>query len=328
MKKLLIILVLLFITVTSKGQSYQFETRIEEYQNLINPISLNQGEVWEMADYTIPIGFNFPFYDVFIDTLYFFDSAPSILSSSDKEWGMHQILIPFGASLVDRGYPLTISQSPLSYELSGVIGNRVLKIEWQNVGFMMEFYMNGTLNDYSNFQLWLYETTGKIEIHIGPTQISYPSYAYTYESGPEVSIIPVYDYDMDTISSESFFLIGNPSNPTVIQSNEYYYLDGTIPANKVFIFNNLIVNTKTMDKESISIFPNPAHETIKVRLPQVLSNEVTVQIRSLIGNEVFTACFLNNSNTMTIPVANIPKGMYQVIILNDKMRCGSSFIKL
>lgn len=329
--KITICIALLFcISNALKAQSYNFTTEIETYTDLQNPVSLNNGVVWDMADYIIPIGFEFMYFKSYIDTLFFLDSAPCILSSSDEEGGNHQIIIPFGTTLVDRGYPTNHSLSPLSYELSGEVGNRILKIEWKNVGFMMEFYMNETLNDYTNFQMWLYEKDGKIEIHYGPTQILFPQYAYVYESGASVSLVPKYDYDMDTISNQSLFLSGNPINPSMIQTNDYVYLDGTIPANTIYMFNNLCVNVKTLDYNSSLVYPNPVTDRLHIRadFKNPFSTESYIMVRDLLGKVLYSDEVISSNNEFEIPVSFLRNGLYQIAIFNGKDYISSSFIKL
>jgi len=55
----------------------------------------------------------------------------------------------------------------LLYETTGTAPNRILKIEFKNVGL----YNDTLAVDTMNFQTWLYETTNVIEYHVGPHNI-------------------------------------------------------------------------------------------------------------------------------------------------------------
>ena len=310
------------------AQTYSLITTTETYSNLANPVSLNNGQVWEMPDYIIPIGFDFWYFHSTVDTLFFFETAPAMLSTSDEEGGFHKIIIPFGASLVDRGYGTAHSLSPLSYELTGDIGNRIFKMEWKNVGFLFEFLVNNTLNDYVNFQLWLYEASGNIEIHYGPSQILNPDYAYADESGPSVTLIPDYDYDMDTISTKSLWLQGNPLYPSMVESDDFFYLNGSILPNTVYQFNNLTVENAGFNLEVPVVYPNPVVDILNIRLKNVI-NPATVIICDMTGRKVYNASINPDQvGEMQIPVSDLTDGIYQLIIKQGNETYTSRFVKL
>ena len=330
MKTLTITIAILICSVFSlKSQTYLFQTFNATYTELVNPISLNNSDIWEMPDYIIPIGFDFWYFHSTVDTLYFFETAPAMLSTSDEEGGFHKIIIPFGASLVDRGYGTAHSLSPLSYELSGEIGNKIFKLEWKNVGFLFEYYDNNTLNDYANFQLWLYEASGNIEMHYGPTSISHPELAYAGETGPSVSLIPKYDYDPDTISSASLWLYGNPNAPVIIESDNYFNLDGTISPNTVYQFNNLTVSSPGNITEIPLVFPNPVKDILNLRLDKIIASPATVYICDITGRIVYDASInMTKAGDLQIPVSDLTSGIFQLIIKQGQETYTSRFVKL
>lgn len=322
---------IIFLLTTSviKAQTYSLTTTSGTYDNLTNPISLNNNDIWEMPDYIIPIGFDFWYFNSTIDTLYFFETAPAMLSSSNEQGGFHQIIIPFGTSLVDRGLGTSHSLSPLSYELSGDIGNRIFKMEWKNVGFLFEYYANNTLNDYANFQLWLYEESGNIEMHYGPTSISHPELAYAGETGPSVSLIPKYDYDPDTISSASLWLYGNPNAPVMMESNNYINLIGTIAPNTVYQFNNLTVSSPANINKISLIFPNPVKDILNIRLDKIIASTITVYIYDISGRKVYDASVnMTKAVELQICVSDLTSGIFQLIIKQGQETYTSRFVKL
>jgi hypothetical protein len=320
---------LLLIVIALNAQTYSLITTTETYTDLSNPVSLNNGDVWEMPDYVIPIGFDFWYFNSTTDTLYFFETAPAMLSSSNEQGGFHKIIIPFGASLVDRGYETSHSLSPLSYELTGDIGNRIFKMEWKNVGFLFEFLVNNTLNDYANFQLWLYETTGNIEMHYGPSQFTHPELAFADETGPSVALISKYDYEQDTISSNSLWLQGNPSHPSMIESDYFYYLDGAISPNTVYQFNNLTVGSVNNTTEAPVVYPNPVVDRLNLRMKNFNASPVTIIIWDMTGRSMYNASISpNEEGEIQIPVSDLNTGIYQLIFKQGQETYTSRFVKL
>lgn len=76
----------------------------------------------------------------------------------------------------------------IRYDLTGTAPNRVLTVEWLG----MSIYQHPTVN--LNYQLRLYETTGRIEFYYGsmsPTTLTAPTYSYTCGlNGPTISNTP------------------------------------------------------------------------------------------------------------------------------------------
>lgn len=312
-----------------KSQTYSFQVATSPYADLTNPISLNNGEVWVFPDYTIPIGFNFWYFHEYIDTLYFFEESAAMLSTSNVEGGFHKLIFPFGAMLIDRGYGTQQSLSPLSYELSGEPGNRILKIEWQNVGFGFEYDAINTLNDYVNFQLWLYEASGNIELHFGPLSIIHPEFAYIDVSGPSVALIPQYDYEEDTVSSASLWLQGNPGSPVMVQTAEFISLEGSIPPNTVYHFKNLTVGGNINPSNSAVVYPNPASDYLTIRLEKNLNSLAEISICDINGRIVYqNAQNPNQSGELQVPVSELKNGIYQVVIRQGEGVSNTRFVKL
>lgn len=330
MKTIIITLFALMCSIAPlRSQIYSFQATTVPYADLVNPISLNNGEVWEMPDYTIPIGFDFWCPYEYIDTLYFFPESTAMLSTSNEEGGFHKLLIPFGAMLIDRGYGTSQSLSPLSYELSGEPGNRILKIEWKNAGFGVEYDVNNTLDDYVNFQLWLYETSGNIELHFGPSQIMHPEFAYADVSGPAVALVPQYDYVEDTVSSNSLWLQGNAGNPVMVQTDEFTFLEGSIPPNTVFQFNNLTAGSLKKTPNTAIVYPNPTKDYLTIRLLNNFTSLADISICDINGRIVYqSAQNPNQTGELQVPVSALKGGVYQVLIRQGEGVTSARLVKL
>jgi len=327
---LLIISVIILFPGLLFSQSYTFSATTGTYTGLANPVSLNNGQVWELPDFEIPIGFDFWFFNSSIDSLYFFeDGSGSVLSTSKLQSGLHKLLIPYGTSLIDRGYGTSFSQSPLSYELSGDPGSRVLKVEWKNAGFYGDFENNGTSTDYVNFQLWLHETTGHIEIHYGPSLINYPELDFNDESGPSVSLIPSYDYNLDIFSPNSLWLEGNPISPLMITSNDFVFLNGSISPNTIYKFDNLTVSSPGITVNEPVVYPNPVKNLLNIRLNTELTYPATVLICDITGRTVYnTSINASQTGELQIDVSAITAGLFQLIIQKGNETYTSRFVKL
>ena len=319
-----VLLLNIYLIGFSQPNSYTITTFSEVYADIENPVSLNNGEVWENPEYTIPLGFDFLFFDQYIDTLYFFfEGAGCILSDLNQEGGNHKLIIPFGSSLLDRGYESGISQSPLSYSISGVEGGKIAKIEWKNAGFYGEYDVYATQNDYVNFQLWLYEAEGKIEVRFGSRSIAHPEVAFV-ENGPAVSLIPAYDYWFDMISPLSVWLINDPYGPEIINSADFQFLDFMPPLNYIYQFTNLVSSTVTIEAEQIVIYPNPVKDYMYFRDTEksgtfaitsiATAGKHMIHIYNTAGTKMLEKEIYLNER---INIESLPSGLYYISLIGD-----------
>ena len=93
------------------------------------------------------------------------------------------------------------ARSGISYLIDGEPGNRVVKVQWKNAGFR-----KGTPVDSANFQIWLHQKSGVIEIRIGPG--SMPTMAST--GGWMGAFISPPDF---RYMIEKAWIVGNPAKP-------------------------------------------------------------------------------------------------------------------
>jgi hypothetical protein len=169
--------------------SYTFSRTTGNYQDLTGATSLNNNQTWDDPGYIVPMDFPFTMFGKTIDSLSYFSLGGSLMGFCGSDTVYTPIISPFEADLIDRGGWTGNSQSPLSYKVDGGVGNRILKIEWNNAGS----YDDSTLNDYVNFQLWMYEGSDDIEIHFGASSIAVDTIFFYGESGPLVGVLR-YDF--------------------------------------------------------------------------------------------------------------------------------------
>ena len=155
---------------------YTLTTLNEPYSNLSGSTSLNNGELWDDPEYVVPIGFPFELNGNPVSALQFFGSG-GLLGAPTADPDVLTAVFPFEMDLIDRGDINGTSISPLSYKVEGSPGSRICKIEWKNAGSYEEL-IDGTLDMFINFQLWLYEGSNRIEFRFGDNNINDPDVFY------------------------------------------------------------------------------------------------------------------------------------------------------
>lgn len=319
LKLFLLQLFLVLMSIMAKGQvsEYTLITYSTQYEELQNPVSLNNGEVWYMPNYTVPLTFDFLYFDTLIDTLYFFEEGfASILTDSNTPIGMHKLIIPFGAALIDRGFGTNTSQSSLSYEVTEEESGKIIKIQWKNAGFYNEYDALGSLNDYINFQLWLYESEGKIDIRYGPNSITHPDLIFLNGTGPSVGLIPSYDIVFDIMSDRSIWINNTPYDPELVYSDEIISMSSMTSDDFIFSFSNLLVSTSSIiiDRE-IGIKVNPVQTSLCFTYKDIDSDTYNLSIYNNQGMIVlFEQSLLQNS----FNVAFLDAGLYICKLVNTQ----------
>ena len=251
MKKFYILFAIL-IPVLAEAQNYNFINSTATYNNLTGAISLNNGEVWDDPEYTISLPFSIAINGIFTNTLVVSDSF--IFVNDDP--AVRQIISPSGMDLIDRGSSGDNSLSPLSYKIDGVVGSRIAKVEYNNVGSIEDF----ALTMFMNFQIWFYETTNIIEIRFGSSFVPDPMTFYQGFSG---GVVGITNLDNDTEEfTDTIFLMDSPEAPTPIA--QLAFLDGTPSTGRMYRFIPTNLGQEQFAGTSINIYPNPADEVLTV----------------------------------------------------------------
>lgn len=302
--------------------AYSFSKTTGTYTELANAIPVNNGQVWDDLVATIPIGFTFRLYDMEIDSVYFGMGFGGLVSGPiDSSFVADYAMIPFETDLIDRGELSGVSQSPIRYTLEGAPGNRIFKLEWKNAGFLGEIGALGTLNDYANFQLWLYEGTHTIEMHYGQIQIANPAISYMGETG---AIAGVSDKDL----LNSYLLSGSPASPEL--SDTMAFLHGTPAAGTIYRFSPLTTgyDSDQPEKTSVRIFPNPVRQVATVRLTPKRLHPVEFRLTDLFGRPVITIGAIQ-AEEFSVDCNDLPAGvyLYQVVEQGQHLAAGKLVVK-
>ncbi|MDT8308289.1 MAG: T9SS type A sorting domain-containing protein [Bacteroidales bacterium] len=299
-------------TPSQKGllsPTYDFSVDAGTYADLTGATSVNNNVLWDDPEYAIPIGFGFQLYDLTTDSIYLGMGLGGTVSSVlNYMWEADYIICPFEADLLDRGALTGISQSPISYILEGIAGNRIFKLEWKNAGFYDEEDSLGTMNDYINFQLWLYEADNKIEFHYGPHMITDPFINYYGETG---AIIGLADYDFTDI----YLLQGNPANPTMVDS--IAFLNGTPANGTIYRFSKFGTGVAHGNpvENILTVMPNPAQQQFVVKTGSTNAKR-SIRLIDSYGRVVKVVSDFQTDEVI-IDRAGLVNGTYFVVLVED-----------
>jgi len=312
--------ILLFLTVScylTAQFSYDFNVSSKPYNDLVEGTSLNNGQIWDDPGYAVPIGFDFQIGPYIFNTIYIVDwSVGGVLSSKANDVGVASLLSPIAQDIIDLGFWGGASQSNLSYKTEGTIGNQILKIEWNNAGFVGSGSPN---TDFMNFQVWFYEGSNIIEYRYGSSEINFPEDSFEGESGPIVFFIPSINIETEMLEGEdAYFLSGDPSSPTVIvvePGNEpqepIESLQGMIPDGTVYTFTPKDLSVGNFETIDFAVYPNPAGDYFNIRTNAL---EYQINIYNNLGQQVK---HFDNSSTQ-IDVTGLPAGLYLIEVETER----------
>lgn len=320
-RNLLFVVFLVSILSMNAQSIYNFESENIPYIDLTGCTSLNNGEIWDDPEFTIPIGFNFKVRDFNFSTIYIVEwSGGGELSNKINETGILPIISPIGQDIIDFGFDIGTSKSNISYKTEGISGSQILKIEWNNVGF----YDDTTNSDFMNLQLWLYEGSNIIEYRYGINEINNPLESFEGLTGPLVSLITALNTNSGELIDNAFLLEGNPSSPDLvtITPGEFYdgtFLDGAIPAGTVYRLIPQILSTESFAKIEFQIYPNPATDNLYIKTISEISN---YSIFNSLGQKTVSA--INNNK---IDVSNLSSGVYIIKVETSQGSSTQKFVK-
>ncbi|MFO8054770.1 MAG: BNR-repeat neuraminidase N-terminal domain-containing protein [Bacteroidales bacterium] len=175
-KTKILILFILFISVYSQSRAtitdYTLSESVQSYTSLTNYDTISFHAQVNANSQVLPIGFDFPFegiqYSSFSvnsngliklgDTAISGDHSNNNLDNALS--GNYPLIAPYWDKLM-----LPQSDSSVVYTMTGTAGNRILKIEFRNVGLLQGSANNPKQKGEYNFQVWLYESNGNIEFY-------------------------------------------------------------------------------------------------------------------------------------------------------------------
>lgn len=196
-----------FFAVTGATQSipYEFSKTVAPFEYLSNAVPVTYDwSPWHSDDvFQVPVGFSFRFFEKQYDTL-------GLTCGATLFFGSHQLpgnygFAGFSNALTDLFWITPgagESRSPVASQVSGIPGERILKIEWLHAGFQ-----SGSPADFIDFQIWLYEKSGNIEVHFGPQHITSSEVFDGADcTGPVIGLL-------NNISGDEVYLSASAQNP-------------------------------------------------------------------------------------------------------------------
>lgn len=293
----------------NKTLFYGFTTATATYNNLVNPISLTEGDVWDDPEVSITLPFTFKLFNIPINMISFDGGGAFLMSEYTIDTTFY--LLVNSADIIDRGYDDEVSLSSINYIIDGNPGSRICKIEWKNVGSYDEGY---PYNMYFNLQLWLYEGSNIVEWRYGSSSITDISTFYYGETGPFSGLA------VETVSNIIVELIaGTVQNPQL--TNNQASLDGH-PADGT-IYRLTPATSQIADHQSLNftIYPNPVQDMLNIETKQANS---MVTVFDYTGKLILTQTI---SESGSVDVSTIPSGIYLVKIENEGITQTQKFVK-
>lgn len=115
--------------------------------------------------------------------------------------------------------------SGIFHQVDFLDGENVLKIEWRQAALIDT---PDVADDYVNFQIWLYQTSGVVELRYGPSRLK-DNYGALIAGGPFVGIFR-FTQDPSFIVLQKNWLLGDPGDPYHDKVGQSLGLLGGFPA--------------------------------------------------------------------------------------------------
>ena len=315
--------ILFTLVITRDGHAqvtsfpYQFSAFNEPYMPLQNPISLDQGLVWDDPEYTIPLPFEWV---IFEDTLteIILGAPGSQLSQNYYLEDTIDVVFPYFADIINVNDSIVVS--PIAYEIVGNAPNRICKIQWSNVGFYDEWMNTGLAGNTLSFQFWIYETTHDMRIHFGPTFIKSANLFQVF-GFPCVMLIDELDFNTQTWSG-MWTLAGPADNPQVVSVSEFgplgldpsQLLSSDPQEGQVYSFQlpTPIGVSEQPSKNSLRLFPQPAKDQVSFYADA--QDRITVwNAQGQVVMQYTASIGLN-----TLEISSLSDGLYYLQSTNDE----------
>ena len=267
MKVFTIPFLLLAVGHISAQFPYTAEVLLEPYTSLQNPQSLGIELGWDDPEVEIPLPFEVALGDEPATMLLLSGTGEMVMGLTES--GMIDILWPISLDVMDIGAVSAEELSLIQYQLTGTEPNRILKIEWNEVGLYEEISSNGTANLRLNFQVWIYESGNVIEYRFGPNTIANGLPDDFLTSGI------ILDFDYDYYNGLFYTASGSPSEPEWSFTDDFYewyyngaMLQGVPEDGTVYRFGPVAsVAEAPQTFDALRVYPNPANESVWLENP-------------------------------------------------------------
>lgn len=319
-KNYLITAFLLLCIHATYGQHYKFEKQNESYTPLSNP-KLLFTESWETIDSPpiIKLPFTFTLFNRTMDELQFAGgSIVNLLKQPDQILLSGFLITP---DLIDIAslYPNATTQTQVSTQVDGSVGNRIFKIQVSDAGSEYELTSQNSLDMRVSFQVWLYEATHVVSFHYGANTVT----DLSDFSESEVMICGLveqhYQLDKDqnatSFTEKSAVLSGMSNDPTLKSDSKKTVFLITYPDDGiVYTFTPTTLSTAKNENKapSLSIHPNPTEGILNIA--GTIDTGSFYSILDMTGKKVQEGTITGNN----LDVAKLSKGIYMLKLDNNR----------
>lgn len=300
----------------SKQAGYNFSLRTGTYSNLTGATVLDTTANWDDPEFLVALGFGFNYFGFNFDSIWITDYAYF------PDTGFDNYIDAFYADFVSRDS--LGGNSSISYKTEGSPGSRILKVEWKDAGFFCELDSVGTTNSYTNVQLWLYEGSNIIEMHVGPNMINNAGVAYCGNNGPAFGI-----WNGMGSTDEYYYLVGDPNNPSVSSLGDTL-LNGTPSNGTIYRFTpdgSVGIADKRQSTLELNLFPNPVQDVLNIASPRPLTGTVALEVLDVQGKILFREAFHNGFQNADIITTDLQPGVYFIQLHHEEGMSYRKFLK-
>jgi hypothetical protein len=119
-----------------------------------------------------------------------------------------------------------------------------------------------------------------------------------------------------------------------INNNELYITDeyNTLLNNggKLYKVNisNILAQNAWLTAANLSVYPNPSNDYVYITINHTLTNDLTINVYDVLGKVVLTKNISSSAiNYITLPIANLPQGAYNIQLTHENVSSIVKFIK-
>lgn len=274
------------ITIAQPSSSYEFTHKTEPYVYLTGGNNM----LASFAD-TIHLGFDIRIGSAVNDTIYVSKNGSISTSGLDTS---HPMFYAFGAEH---------SQGQYLYKVDTVKGNRIVKLQFQNVRFDHDF----TGLDYANFQVWIYEEDRTIEVRFGNSSVINVDWSYYFAKGGAA------------VGIRNFWLKGPVDSPVTDTGTAVVRVTGTPDSGQVYRFTlgspfQSSVATLAGD-QYVSVYPNPSSGSFYINTTRPSQVIRAVIVQDILGRTVYSA---GPQPSGALLKTGLPAGMYTLNVVIDE----------
>jgi len=334
---ILFIGVLLFFNSNAQNFRYDVIASNEPYVPLegAEKITLDEDN-WIDIEFTVEpeFGFTVPILGVPSNGLFNLFSADLLLGNGfdeDDENALLPIIFPSSLQFQNRA---VIEGNPASSILTlteGESGNQIFKMEYRNAGFEAEDEINGTLDMFTNQQIWIYEATGCIEYRYGNTSIPNEDILYDGDDGMTAGLFIGTGAQIFSDMFRYFIAVtGDPADPDTAEvedgtGDDISTLIGHPEEGMVYTFcPEENVSTSNLNNQiNWRIFPNPATSSLSLEWNESINGSYT--IFGMDGSTIYNGTLSNGKEEVNL--SSLPAGFYGVKIQTAEGFAVKRFVK-